>query len=111
MIGCDNRDMHKYLPMPPECLAFLKLKAQELRNVSSEKLEVFGIAMIALEAMLFNSTRRYYSNCSSNEYSLNFDEKLLKKDFRELKEVYPQNLTALLERMVKVDPKERMTLQ
>lgn len=111
MIGCDSRDMHKYLPMPPECLNFMKLKAQELRNVSYEKLEVFGIAMIALEAMLFNSTRRYYSNCSSNEYSLNFDEKLLKKDFRELKEVYPQNLTTLLEKMVKVDPKERMTLQ
>lgn len=89
----------------------MKLKAQELRNVSYEKLEVFGIAMIALEAMLFNSTRRYYSNCSSNEYSLNFDEKLLKKDFRELKEVYPQNLTNLLEKMVKVDPKERLTLQ
>lgn len=66
--------------------------------------------MIALEAMLFNSTRRYYSNCSSNYSSLNFDEKLLKKDFRELKEVYPQNLTFLLERMVDVEPKERITL-
>jgi serine/threonine protein kinase len=96
--------------MPPECLPFLKLKAQEIRNVNFEKLEVFGIAMIALEAMLFNSTRKYYSNCSSNEYSLTFDERLMRKDFRELKEIYPQNLTNLLEKMVRIDPKERITL-
>lgn len=67
--------------------------------------------MIAIEAMLFNSTRRYYSSCSSNDYSLNFDEKLMKQDFKELKEIYPAYLTNILEKMLKVDPKERASLQ
>lgn len=85
MIGSDPREIHKFLPMPPECFPYLKVRAQDLKQVQLEKLEVFGIAMIALEAMLFNSTRRYYSTPSSNDYSLQFDDKLLKKDFKELK--------------------------
>ena len=50
--------------------------------------------------MLFNCTRRYYSNLSSNEQAIVFDQKLLKKDFKELKDIYPQALTDLLEKMV-----------
>jgi hypothetical protein len=88
----------------------LKVKAQELRGVSVEKMEVFGIAMIALEAMLFNSTRRYYSSHSANDCSFAFDQKLLSKDFKELREIYPPLLTNLLERMVRVDSKERIGL-
>jgi hypothetical protein len=44
----DCRDAYKYLPIAPECLPFLKLKAQELRGVSVEKMEIFGIGMVAL---------------------------------------------------------------
>lgn len=46
--------------------------------------------------MLFSSTRRYYANQSSNEHALSFDHKLLRKDFKELREVYPAALTNLL---------------
>lgn len=73
-------------------------------------MDVFGIAMVALEAMLFNSTRRYYSNLSNNEHALAFDQRLLEKDFRELTDVYPRALTDLLRRMVAADPGDRVSL-
>jgi hypothetical protein len=47
-MASDCRDAYKYLPIAPECLPFLKLKAQELRGVSVEKMEIFGIGMVAL---------------------------------------------------------------
>jgi serine/threonine protein kinase len=109
-MASDCRETYKYLPIAPECLPFLKQKAQELPGVSIEKMEVFGIGMVALEAMLFNSTRRYYSNLSNNEYALAFDQKLVRKDFKELRDIYPHALTDLLERMVEVEPKGRISL-
>ncbi|CAM5999413.1 unnamed protein product [Sphagnum balticum] len=103
--------MHKYLPIPPECLPFLKTRAQQIRgDIDLERIDVFGIAMVALEAMLFNSTRKYYlSNCS-NELNLTFDEKQLKTDIRELRGVYPHSLVSLIEQMVEVDPERRLSL-
>ena len=52
--------------------------------------------MVALEAMLFNSTRKYYSSLSTTDHSLIFDENLLKRDFKELKDIYPAKLIKLL---------------
>ena len=67
-------------------------------------MDVFGIGTIALEAMLFNPTRRYYLNENEQGNSLQFDAKQLKNDFRELREVYPPNLVHLVEAMTKVNP-------
>ncbi len=52
--------MHKYLPLPPECLPLLRKQVRTLTHVDYEKMDVFGIGAIALEAMLYNPTRRYY---------------------------------------------------
>jgi len=43
---------------------------------------VFGIGMIAMEAMLFHSTRQYYLKKSSNDFSLIFDERQLLADLK-----------------------------
>lgn len=48
-------------------------------------MDIFGIGTIALEAMLFNPTRRYYLNNSENDFSLTFDTKQLDVDFQELR--------------------------
>jgi hypothetical protein len=110
LIATDPREAYRYLPVAPECLPLLRVRAQELRGVSVEKMEVFGVGMVALEAMLFSSTRRYYASLSSNEHAFSFDQKLLRKDFKELREVYPSALTNLLERMVTPEPAERISL-
>lgn len=52
--------MYKFLPLPPECLTFLKKRAQSIEELDREKMDCFGIGAIALEAMLYHSTRRYY---------------------------------------------------
>jgi len=36
-------------------------------------MDVFGIGMIAMESMVFNSPRRYYTNQSTSDFSLSFD--------------------------------------
>lgn len=40
--------MHKFLPLPPECLPFLNQKAQKLSGVDIGKMDIFGIGMVAM---------------------------------------------------------------
>lgn len=67
-------------------------------------MDIFGIGMVALEAMLFNPTRRYYLDQADKENSLSFDHKQFKADFAELKQVYPPKLIKLVELMTKSSP-------
>jgi hypothetical protein len=41
-------------------LPLLKKNGRTLKDVDYEKMDVFGMGMVALEAMLYNPTRRYY---------------------------------------------------
>ena len=52
-------------------------------------MDIFGIGMVAMQAMIFNSTRKYYLNECEGDHTLSFDNKQLKTDFNELREVYP----------------------
>jgi hypothetical protein len=76
--------------------------------VDIEKLDVFGVAMVALEAMLFNSPRRYYLTQDS-EFALAYDERRFRSDFRELQQIYPTALTTLILKMSAADPKQRLS--
>jgi len=40
--------MYKYLPIAPECLPLLQKKAQLLAGIDFEKMDMFGIGMVAL---------------------------------------------------------------
>jgi hypothetical protein len=80
LIANDSRDMHKFLPLPPECLPMLRRRAQRLGGIDLEKMDVFGIGMVVLEAMVFNPTRRYYLD-RSEEMDLVFDQQQMAADF------------------------------
>ena len=55
-------------------------------DIDMEKMEVFGIAMIALESMFAHSTKKYYHNNSNiNEYSFAFNHSLLQEDIAALR--------------------------
>ena len=44
----NQRDMHLYLPIPPECLPYWKKRAYSMPDVDYEAMDIFGIGMILL---------------------------------------------------------------
>lgn len=61
-----------------------------------------------MEAMLFNSTRKYYCcNLQNGSAEWIFDGQQLKKDLKELQVIYPETLTSFIGHLIEESPKER----
>ena len=73
-------------------------------------MEVFGIGMVVVAAMLLHSPRRYFFSKHSNEHPTCFDYSQLQKDLRELNDIYPPTLIELITEMCQPQPESRSSL-